>query len=91
MCGPVVRIEEDVTVVLVVSMGMPRFAVENWVVRLCTGEEDGDSGSAVAVAMRSRSASERFWLPNIAAGVLSGSPIWQVNTTTAKCVLTLLT
>ena len=90
MWGPDVWIEEDVTVV-VVSMGVPRFAVENWVVRLCTREEDGNGGSAVAAATWSRSASERSRLPNIAAGVLSGSPIWQVNTTTAKCVLTLLT
>ena len=91
MCGPDIRIEEDVTVVVVVSIGVPRFAVENWVVRLCAGEEDGDSGSAVAAATRSRYASESSRLPNIAAGVRSGSPIWQVNTTTAKYVLTLLT
>ena len=90
MCGPDIRIEEEVTVVVIVSIGVPRFAVENWVVRLCTGEEDGDGGSAVAAATRSRSASERSRLPNIAAGVLTGSPIWQVNTTTAEYVLTLL-
>ena len=58
--------------------------------RLCTREEDGDSGSAVAVATRRRSTSERFRVPNIIAAVQSGSPIWQMNTTRVEYILTFI-
>ena len=65
MLGPDMRTAEGVVVLVVVYIGVPTCAVENWEDRLQTGEEDGDGGKAVAVATRSSSASDKSQLVNI--------------------------
>ena len=51
--------------VVMVSIEVPICAVNSWEARLRTGEEEGDSGKAVAAATQSSSASDKSQLEDI--------------------------